>query len=109
MLRGCLFGMIALTMTVSALGQQTKTKAPQPKVAPGSVQGYTIKLMEGFTVLLSDEVVKEDEKSKLERKPLVALAWEFQTVNKLLPPNAVKALHNVLIWAEWDQQIAPAS
>jgi hypothetical protein len=65
--------------------------------------------MEGFTVLLSEEVLKNDEKSTLERKPLQALELELKTINKILPPEAVRVLRNVLIWVEWDQDRAAST
>jgi hypothetical protein len=108
-LRFLLLG-IALMLPLSAPAQQAKTPAkPMTRVPPGSVPGYTIKLVEGFTVLLSEETVKEDEKSKLERKPLETLEWELKYVGKMLAPEAVKALQKVLIWVEWDTQRASAS
>ena len=78
-------------LPLSAPAQQAKTPAkPMTRIPPGSVPGYTIKLVEGFTVLLSEETVKEDEKSKLERKPLETLEWELKYVGKMLAPEAVK-------------------
>lgn len=101
---------IVLALPLAAPAQQAKAPAkPTTKVPPGSVPGYTIKLLEGFTVLLSEEAVKQDEKSKLERKPLETLEWELKYVVKMLAPEAVKALRNVLIWVEWDNQRASAS
>jgi len=115
MRRLSLFVLLLLIATISAATAQTKTPPAKPdpanpKFAPGTVPpGYSAKVIEGFTIFISDETLKNDADSKLERKPLQALELELQTVVKLLPDNAVKALRNVLIWVDWDKVVASAS
>ncbi|OAI49358.1 hypothetical protein AYO44_06400 [Planctomycetaceae bacterium SCGC AG-212-F19] len=116
MRRLSLFVLLALIATFSGATGQTKAPPAKaadpatPKFAPGTVPaGYTAKVIEGFTLFMSDETLKNDTDSKLERKPIQALELELQTVVKLLPPDAVKALRNVLIWVDWDKVVASAS
>jgi hypothetical protein len=60
---------------------------------------------EGFTVIVSDEAIKQDAASRLDRKPLDALRLELKTLSGLMPAKTLSALHNVLIWVEWNEEV----
>ena len=127
MSRFCFIGLIVLAaMACPALGQAkadapTKTKsdtaakakpratankqAPQPDAIPG----YKILNIEGFTVVVSDETMKNQESSTYERKPLEVLELEFKAVTRLLKPEAVNVLRGLLIWVEWEEKHAMAN
>ncbi|HEV3145683.1 MAG TPA: hypothetical protein VGZ47_17475, partial [Gemmataceae bacterium] len=90
-----------LVLPLLAAGQE-KPKADPTKL---NIPGYTTKKMEGFTVLISDETMREDAESKLERKPMAALQHELKTLATICPPKILTALQqNFLIWVEWDEQ-----
>ncbi len=61
--------------------------------------------MEGFTVILSEETLKQNEASNLERKPLEVLEQELKVLSGLMPPKTLTALRNVPIWVEWDEEV----
>ncbi len=103
MIRLSLGGLIALVLLTPDTFAQSK---PGPKIRPDAVPGYKIRTIEGFTVLLSDETLKENDASKLERKPLDVLDGELKTLSKLMPAKTLTALRNVAIWVEWDEPIA---
>ena len=85
-------------------GQGGGTKGPKKKeLVPA---GYKKDDLRGFTLYFSDEVLKQDRDSKLERKPLEALERELIIVETVLPVDKVKNLKAVPIWVEWDEHIA---
>jgi hypothetical protein len=102
MLRLSLTGLVALVLLTGDALAQSK---PGPKIRPDAVPGYKIRTIEGFTVLLSDETLKENDASKLERKPLDVLDGELKSLSKLMPTKTLTALRNVAIWVEWDEPI----
>ncbi|MEZ6142809.1 MAG: hypothetical protein R3B84_19780 [Zavarzinella sp.] len=59
----------------------------------------------GFTLLVNEQAVLQDARSRLERKPLEALEKEFQIVEKVVPTDKLKILQQVPIWVEWDEQL----
>ena len=68
-------------------------------------RGYKRQVMEGFVLWINDEVLKRNEESKLRRKPLEVLELELKTIVRIMKPEAVKILRNLLIWVEWDEQV----
>src|SRR5690348_17251519 len=102
MLRLPLGGLVALVLLTGDTLAQSK---PGPKIRPDAVPGYKIRTIEGFTVLLSDETLKENDASKLERKPLDVLDGELKTLSRLMPAKTLTALRNVAIWVEWEEAI----
>jgi hypothetical protein len=78
---------------------------PAPKIRPDLVPGYQVKVIEGFTVLLSNETVRNDQSSEDERKPIAVLEHELKTIAGLMPARALKILRNILIWVEWDERV----
>src|SRR5687767_13310568 len=93
-------------LTVSA---QTGTSAKSSKKKDDAPPGYRKDNLRGFTLYFSDEVMKEDAASTLERKPLEALERELIVVENVLPADKVKHLKAVPIWVEWDEALAMAN
>jgi hypothetical protein len=104
------FATIALVLVCASMfapplpaqfGASTGTKvkfADQP--------GYKMENIEGFTVYKSDEAIKQDGLSKLERKPLSALKRELAIVNAVLPDKLLTNLKEAVpIWVEWDEKL----
>jgi hypothetical protein len=79
--------------------------AAQSKVKPEAIPGYTKRTIEGFTVLLSDKTLREGAAAKFERQPLEVLESELKALCGLMPARTLKALRNVLIWVEWDEEV----
>jgi hypothetical protein len=102
MLRVPIGALCALALLAAAALAQDK---PSSKIKPDAVPGYKIRSVEGFTVIVSDETLKQDGASRLERKPLDVLALELKTLSGLMPPKILTALHGVLIWVEWDEEV----
>ncbi len=82
-----------------------KPKTDKPVKLPPSpldkVEGYKRRIIEGFTVMVTPEAL-EGEIKDAELKPLDALALEFQTMKKAMPPKHVELLQKVTVWLEWD-------
>ena len=93
----------------------SKTPAPKTSKTPKAtakgkagnepVEGYKKQTIEGFTVLVNDEVFAEGTE-KYARKPLDVLALELGMVAKLLTPKAVETLRRLTIWVEWDEKVS---
>jgi hypothetical protein len=102
MARTLLSGLLALALLAGSTPAQDK---PATKGKPDAIPGYKIRTIEGFTAIISDEALKQDDASKLERKPLEVLGLELKTLSALMPPKTLSGLHNVLIWVEWDEDV----
>ena len=86
------------------------TRADDLKPRPGAkahpldaVEGYKRHTVEGFTLLVSDEVLTADV-SGFERKPLEVLELELKAVSKMMTPRALTTLRRLVIWVEWDDR-----
>ncbi len=77
------------------------------KLLSNSVPGYTLKKIEGFDVLVNDDVLKHNDDAEFKRKPLDVLELELGTVVRVLPKKVEKALTSIVIWAEWDDETDP--
>jgi hypothetical protein len=91
-----------LALVVLPLSAAAQPKKPKEVVPPG----YKKDDLRGFTLYLSDEVLKEDKKSTLDRKPLEALERELIVVESMLPADKLKKLKAVPIWVEWNVRLA---
>jgi hypothetical protein len=97
--------MVVVAVAVSAASAQPKTdKAPMPLVKPAQVPGYTPRLVEGFTVVLSDETMKHLDEPKFKKKPLEVLEQEFKAITAAMPAKNVKILQRLLFFVEWDER-----
>jgi hypothetical protein len=82
--------------------QTSGNKAKDRKnLIANKIPGYTHKKIEGFDVLINDEVLKHNDDDEYKRKPLDVLELELGTVCRVLPKKVETALQNLLIWVEW--------
>lgn len=100
-----------LLFPLVAIGADDKSTGPKPPPQPKNngftdpPRGYKRQVMEGFVLWIHEDVLKHNEESKLRRKPLEVLDLELKTIVRIMKPEAVKILRNLLIWVEWDQQV----
>jgi hypothetical protein len=117
---GSLFSFLFLPVTGATRGAEkdaasSKTDKPEPKgekksrnskqkSAPEAIPGYTIHKIQGFNVIINNDVLSQDV-SQFRRKPLEVLDLELSTIVTLLPADAVQVLRRLLIWVEWDEKV----
>ena len=102
---------LLLLVVPLSLGQTPKTPAPKTPAGKNpkkdnSPPGYKKSDLRGFTLFFSDEVMGENDKSKLKRTPLEALERELIIVESVIPPDKLKAIKAVPIWVEWNESVA---
>lgn len=99
----------ALTSAAPAL--QKDKAAPKAvdrkKLLSNPVPGYTLKRVEGFDVLVHDDVLKHNDDAEFKRKPLDVLELELGTVARVLPKRIEDRLKGVVVWVEWDDKSDP--
>lgn len=92
----------------SAAQQKAAPKGvDRKKLLAHPVKGYTLKKIEGFDVLVHDEVLRQTDAGEFERSPLDVLERELGTVARVLPKRIEDKLKSVVIWAEWDDETDP--
>ena len=104
-----------ITFASSSFGQtpkhDPKPKAPKgvdrKSLLAGKIPGYQLKKIEGFDVLVSDEVIKNNDNSEWKRKPLDVLELELGTVARVLPKKVETVLRSVVVWVEWEDKDDP--
>ncbi len=109
-----LLALLAFTLSFSAdlgLAQTTKDKKSTPKgMKIDSLPGFTKYRIDGFTVLVRDTVLKEQDNPKYKKKPLEALEIELKLVGKVMTKQQAEDLrNNVLVWVEWDVNVASSN
>jgi hypothetical protein len=77
------------------------------KVDLDNIPGYTKKIIQGFSVLIQDEVFANDEDPRWKRKPTDVLEHELRTIAQVLPERSLKVLRRLLVWVEWDDKLDP--
>ena len=97
---------LALLVAGPVFGQPKADKTPAPKLKAEQVPGYTPKLVEGFTVVLSDETMRHLDDPKFKKKPIEVLAQEFKAITAAMPAKSVKILQRLLFFVEWDERKA---
>ncbi|QEL17291.1 hypothetical protein [Limnoglobus roseus] len=102
-MRRPLIAALVLCFAFSTTGT-AQEKGGKKKLAEDSVKGYKIHTINGFTVVVSDEVLKADV-DKYKRKPVEAIELELKNVTDLMTAKAVTTLRNIPVWAEWDERI----
>src|SRR5262249_37940030 len=92
-----LFAALASFLCVSASPAAQAPSAPPPgsgaamaHANPGTFKGYQIRMVEGFTTLLSDETVENLESSKYKLLPIDVLSQELKAISEIFPPDAVR-------------------
>jgi hypothetical protein len=85
--------------------QDCRAVEKKPLVKP--IKGYQTKMIHGFTVLVSDEVIEKNDEKKWARTPLEVLDLELGTIVRVIPAKPVDALRKILIWVEWEDKDDP--
>src|SRR6516162_9901240 len=67
----------------------------------GTPDGYERREIEGFTVYVNKQVLKQPF-DRWGRQPLSVLERELNDLRRILVPRIVSVLQEVPIWAEWD-------
>lgn len=101
--------LLAACLLLSAASTYADDPKPAPKGKAGpldAVEGYKRHTIEGFTLLISKQVLDADV-SGYERKPLDVLELELKAVSRMMTPKALGVLRKLLIWVEWDERMAP--
>jgi hypothetical protein len=104
MFRTGVIAWLAIVICLPSTPAQTRPGAAKSKLRPDAIPGYEVRVIEGFTVLLSKETLRMQAESKDERKPLEVLELELKTIARLFPPKALNVLRNILIWVEWNEE-----
>jgi hypothetical protein len=94
-----LLGLLALPAGLFAQDKPKEKANPLDKIA-----GYKRHTIEGFTLLVSDDVAKADT-SGYEIKPLAVLEMELAVVTKIMTAKQVETLRKLVLWVEWDDRI----
>lgn len=102
-MRALLACLILISLAVSSSSAQSPSTR-LGKLREDSIPGYTIKSIEGFTVVVSDETMRQSEQGSFKRKPLDVLAEELKQIDAMMPEKIVRLLRTVPIWAEWDER-----
>ncbi|MCZ2343933.1 MAG: hypothetical protein LC104_19360 [Bacteroidales bacterium] len=89
------------------IGAMAPAFAQSPKRGKGpiapNVPGYKAHTIEGFTLLIHDDVLQADT-AQFERKPLDVLELELKMITKLMNPKSVNILRRLLIWVKWKEE-----
>ncbi|MFO0929618.1 MAG: hypothetical protein U0736_21740 [Gemmataceae bacterium] len=99
--------LLLLGLVVADAPGQVKPKGPAKPKAGGSPAGYRKQAIQGFTLYIHEDVFKNNDDPKWDRKPLDVLDLELSTIVKKLPPRAVTALRRLLVWIEWADESDP--
>lgn len=92
---------LILWSPVAAADKDKPAAKPEPELIPG----YKTRAIEGFKVHLNNTVLKENEASPLQRKPLEVLEHELKTIKRVFYPSTVAVLQRGLtVFVEWDEQ-----
>lgn len=97
----CLLGALALP----GRGQQEKApKGGKSQLKFDAIPGYKKQVIEGFTLLVNEEVLKPGNSNGFDRKPLEVLEMELKMITSMLQAKALGVLRNLPIWVEWDER-----
>jgi len=86
----------------SAWGQATPSRTKP--TALDQIPGYVRHTIEGFTVLVNQDVLRVNT-DHYERKPLEVLELELKTITKLMSEKALNTLRRLIIWVEWSELV----
>ncbi len=79
---------------------QSKNTIGKP-IADPRFPGYRRQMIQGFTLLVNNDVYKNNKDQKWKRAPIDVLDLELGTIVNKLPNAYVKKLQRILIWIEW--------
>lgn len=92
---------LAILGPLSAQAPKTQP-APAKKGNELEVPGYRTAKMEGFTLLISEDVYTADT-SAFKIKPLEVLEGELKSITSAMNGRALAVLRKLIIWVEWDE------
>ena len=84
--------------------QTTATK--KTVIKPDFIPGYKTMMIDGFTLLVHDKVLDPKNSEMFKVKPLEVLDMELKMISAVLSPKPLALLRNILIWVEWEEQLA---
>lgn len=76
-------------------------KSDKPRIPANALPGYTVKKLEGFHLLISDETTKHLD-DKFVRTPLEVLELELKGIARVVTPRMLKVLQTIAIFVEWE-------
>ena len=80
-----------------------KDKVPAKGKKIDSLPGFRKFTIHGFTVMVRDDVLKEQDNASHKRKPLEALELELKLIAKVMTKTQADTIRrNVQVWVEWD-------
>ncbi len=91
---------LALLLLLPAVALAQKDK-PSPL---DKIDGYKRHTVEGFTLLVSDDVAKADT-AKFDRKPMEVLELELKMITKIMTAKQADALRKLPVWVEWEEKL----
>lgn len=95
-------------LAAEAQGQSTKdTAKPAAKAKTKAAPAYKKATIQGFTLMINQEVYRHNDDPRWKRKPLDVLDLELGTIVRRLPERYVKALRRITLWIEWEDTDDP--
>ena len=107
LMRLLILGSLLLGLAIPTLGQQEKsTKASKAGQKLDSIPGYKKFNIEGFTLLVHQDVLNPANSSDFERKPMEVLELELKMISSFFANKPLNELRKIPIWVEWDDREA---
>jgi hypothetical protein len=91
---------LALLLLLPAVALAQKDKF----AAFDKIDGYKRHTVEGFTLVVSDDVARADV-SKFDRKPMEVLELELKMITRIMTAKQVDALRGLPVWVEWEEKL----
>jgi len=88
---------LSLCLCVAARATGADHKPQKPASFP-----YQTRAIEGFTVYINNEVLRQKKNDEWKYQALTVLASELKLVVSVMPPKALKLVHGIKVWVEWD-------
>ena len=101
---GLLTPAVLLAFAPAAIAQGKKSS---DKTKASAVRGYKRATIQGFTLMINEEVYKHNDDEEWKRKPREGLELEWTTIARKLPDRSVKALRGLVVWVEWEDKSDP--
>jgi hypothetical protein len=101
----CALAVLGLAVALPRAAAQPKDPGKGKPKSP--IPGYRKETIQGFTLLINEEVYKQSEDPVWKRKPLEVLDRELGTIARRLPARTVTALRRLLVWVEWEDRSDP--
>lgn len=106
-----LFSLATFTSPAPGQSKSARDASDKPKAKAkgkaGLVPGYTKATIQGFTLIIHEDVYKNNDDARWKRKPLDVIDLELATIVKRLPARFVTVLRRILLWIEWEDKNDP--